>query len=149
VTTDEPVKRCQFDESRMVHQFDATLAGCVDAIPPVVERIMRIVGEMGCAGGKEFDIEIALNEALANAVEHGCQHDPSKEIQVRVECDPEAGMLIIVRDPGSGFDPARVRSPVVGEQIFTDHGRGIFLIDRLMDEVRYERGGTEIWMRKK
>ena len=66
-----------------------------------------------------------------------------------MECDPESGMLIVVRDPGSGFDPAEVPSPVVGERLFADHGRGIYLINHLMDEVRYERGGTEIWMRKR
>jgi anti-sigma regulatory factor (Ser/Thr protein kinase) len=38
---------------------------------------------------------------------------------------------------------------VAGERIFASHGRGVFLITELMDEVRYEKDGTEIWMRKK
>jgi serine/threonine-protein kinase RsbW len=57
-------------------------------------------------------------------------------------------MIIVVRDSGEGFDPADLPSPVMGEQLFEDHGRGIFLINRLMDEVRFRGGGTEIWMRK-
>jgi serine/threonine-protein kinase RsbW len=57
-------------------------------------------------------------------------------------------MLIIVRDPGEGFDPSSVPSPVIGQNVFSTHGRGIYLINQLMDEVRYERGGTEIHMRK-
>jgi serine/threonine-protein kinase RsbW len=70
-------------------------------------------------------------------------------VEIIVECDPDHGMLIIVRDPGSGFDPEELPNPVVGERIFADHGRGVYLINQLMDEVRYERGGTEIWMRKR
>ena len=55
----------------------------------------------------------------------------------------------VIRDPGEGFDPASIPSPILGENIFESHGRGIFLINELMDEVRYERGGTEIHMIKR
>ena len=40
-------------------------------------------------------------------------------------------------------------SPVVGENLYADGGRGIFLINQLMDSVEFGRGGTEITMRKK
>ena len=52
----------------------------------------------------------------------------------------------VVRDPGPGFDPAQIPSPVVGQNLFSTGGRGIYLINQLMDEVRFERGGTEIHM---
>ena len=58
-------------------------------------------------------------------------------------------MLIVVRDPGEGFDPASVPSPIEGQRIYESHGRGIFLINHLMDSVEFRRGGTEITMRKK
>ena len=110
---------------------------------------MTFVGEMGCATGQEFEIRLAISEALANAVEHGCENDPSKEVLICVECDPTRGMLIVVRDPGQGFDPSQVPSPIEGEQLFRAGGRGIFLINELMDEVHYHRGGTEIHMIKR
>jgi serine/threonine-protein kinase RsbW len=147
--TDETPRRCEFDREQLVVRIERTIPGTVEAIPLVVQEIMAIVAEMGCAAGSEFEIEVSVNEALANAVEHGCGHDPSKEVAIRVDCDPEQGMLIMVRDPGTGFDPTIIPSPVIGERIYADHGRGIFLINELMDEVRYERGGTEIWMVKK
>jgi serine/threonine-protein kinase RsbW len=147
--TDEKAPRCEFDRDELVHRFETTIPGTVDAIPPVVARIMEEVRRMGCAAGKEFDIEVAVNEALANAVQHGCANDPCKQVEVTVECDPAIGMLIVVKDPGSGFDPTNVPSPIVGKRLYADHGRGIFLINELMDEVRYMNGGTEIWMLKK
>ena len=104
---------------------------------------------MKCAEGKEFEIETALREALANAILHGCGNDPSKQVECSVTCDESRGMLIVVRDPGPGFDPAAVASPLHGQNVFESHGRGIYLINQLMDEVRFEKGGTEIHMRKK
>jgi serine/threonine-protein kinase RsbW len=103
---------------------------------------------MKCGAGKEFQIELALREALANAIVHGCGNDPSKNVEFCVACDETRGLLIVVRDPGSGFDPASIPSPITGQNVFSEHGRGIFLISQLMDEVHFERGGTEIHMRK-
>jgi len=55
----------------------------------------------------------------------------------------------VVRDQGEGFDPSAIKEPVVGQNLYSDHGRGIFMINQLMDEVTFERGGTEIRMRKR
>ena len=58
---------------------------------------------------------------------------------------PQTG---VVRDPSAGFDPNKLPCPTDEQNLFSDHGRGIYLINRLMDEVRYDRNGTEIHMRK-
>jgi serine/threonine-protein kinase RsbW len=143
----ESVKHCEFDSKDLLVKVDVTLPGEVKAIAPFIERVMSIVKEMGCAAGREFEIELALNEALSNAIKHGSAHDPSKQIQCCVACDHARGMLIIVREPGPGFDPASIPNPVMGQNIFSTGGRGIYLINELMDEVRFEKGGTEIHMR--
>jgi serine/threonine-protein kinase RsbW len=145
----EPQTRCEFDSSKLLVKLDLTMPGNADAITSVVQKIMAVVNEMGCAAGREYEIELALYEALANAVEHGSENDPSKKIQCSVACDHGRGMLIVVRDPGPGFDPASIPSPIVGQNIFSTGGRGIYLINQLMDEVRFEKGGTEIHMRMK
>jgi serine/threonine-protein kinase RsbW len=132
----------------MVVRVQKEVPGHVEAIAPVVEEIMEVIQEQGCATDSEFEIEVSLYEALANAVEHGCGHDPEKRVEVVVACDEHKGMVIMVRDPGPGFNPESVPSPVVGENIYADGGRGIFLINQLMDEVRFEKNGTEIWMIK-
>ena len=144
--SEQPLTRCDFNTTDLLVKLDLTLPGDVHAISPVVEKVMSIVTEMGCAAGKEFEIEVALREALANAIEHGAGHDSSKQIQCCVACDHTRGMLIVVRDPGPGFDPSQIPSPIVGEGLFATGGRGIYLINQLMDEVRFERGGTEIHM---
>jgi len=145
----DPRPTCNFDSEKLVMKLKVALAAERDAVDPVVQNIMEVVRGMQCAVGKEDDIELALTEALANAVVHGAKEDPSKVVECIVACDEERGMLIMVRDPGPGFDPAAIPNPCEGKNIFSSHGRGIFLINQLMDEVAFHKNGTEIHMIKK
>ena len=141
--------RIEFDSEKLIFRLNMTVPGHKESVTPVVERIMAIARDMGCATGKESEIELAVQEAVANADIHGCEENPNHSVRITVACDEKRGMIIMVRDPGAGFDPTNVPSPLVGENIYASHGRGIYLINQLMDEVRYERGGTEIWMKKR
>jgi serine/threonine-protein kinase RsbW len=141
--------RCDFDSDELIMSLEATIPADVRAIEPVVERILDETRKLGCATDKEFEIRTALHEALANAVVHGARQDPRQEVAIWVGCDQDRGMIIVVRDPGSGFDPKTVPSPLQARQLYSEHGRGIYLINELMDEVRFAQGGTEIWMRKR
>ena len=140
---------CTFDAETLTLKLSVSLAADRDAVDPVVVNIMNLVREMKCAPGREDDIELALTEALANAVVHGAKNDSSKVIECDVACDEKRGILIVVRDPGNGFDPAKIATPCEGENIFSNHGRGIYLINQLMDEVQFHKNGTEIHMLKK
>src|ERR1700719_1777120 len=128
--------------------FEVSLPADVAAISPVVAWVMHLVGQLEYAAGKEFEIEMALREALANAVLHGCKGDPAKKIEFSVTGDRQHGITIVVRDPGAGFDPATIPSPDADSNLHSEHGRGIFLISALMDEVTHEQNGTVIRMRK-
>jgi serine/threonine-protein kinase RsbW len=147
MSVDRPT--CDFEADKLILKLKVTLAADPNAIEPVVEGVMAIVREMQCVPGSEDAIELALAEALANAVVHGAKADPSKIIECDVGCDEERGMLIVVRDPGQGFDPNAIPSPICGESIYSDHGRGIYLINELMDEVKFAKNGTEIHMIKR
>ena len=146
---EQPQDACTFDPDRLVVRFELTIAASVKAIEPAVGQILSIAATMSCAQGKEFSIETAVREALANAITHGCQGDATKQVKISAYCDEERGMILVVRDPGKGFDPKTVPSPVRGDRLFAEHGRGIYLINQLMDEVRFRAGGSEIWMRKR
>ena len=140
---------CGFDAKKLILKLSVTLAADRKAVDPVVVSVMKVVREMKCADGREDEIELALSEALANAVVHGASADPTKIVECDVACDQEHGMLIVVRDPGPGFDPASIANPCVGENIYSSHGRGIYLINQLMDEVQFHKNGTEIHMIKR
>ena len=145
----ESLPVCEFIPGKIKLRIDVSMSAEVVSISPVVHGIMAMAGQIQTLSGKEMEIETALREALANAVTHGCHGDPDKVIHCCVALDETHGILIIVRDPGDGFDPLKVPNPLVGENIYSNHGRGIYLINQLMDEVQIRRNGTEIVMRKK
>ena len=147
--TDSDTPLLELEVENLIWRLQLSVPGSIEEIPGAVESILIELRGMKCAEGEEHQVELVLNEALANAVVHGCQEDPRHEVHIAVGCDEDRGIVIVVRDPGKGFDPGEVPSPLVGERIFASHGRGIFLINELMDHVRYRRGGTELWMRKK
>ena len=94
-------------------------------------------------------IELALQEAVANAIRHGCRGDVTKKLQCSVNIDSAGEVMITVRDPGPGFDPQTVADPLAPENMLKPSGRGIFLINGLMDDVEFADGGRELRMRKK
>jgi len=119
------------------------------AVDEVTEGVMRVLRDKGMAGKDDHHVELALQEALSNAVRHGCQNDPTKHIQCVVTCDASGDVVIVVRDPGPGFDASTVPNPTEEANLFKPSGRGVFLINQLMDEVRFDDGGREIRMTKR
>jgi serine/threonine-protein kinase RsbW len=117
-------------------------------ISPLVDRLMRLIEGSHCIPGEESAVELALREALNNAVVHGNRMDTHKLAQVRCRCQLGKGVSIVVRDQGQGFDPNAVPDSLAGNNLEAVHGRGIYLMKWAMDEVSFERGGTEVHMRR-
>jgi serine/threonine-protein kinase RsbW len=138
-----------FDPDQLTLILRVTLAADRKAVDPVVQEIMAVVRQMTDVDGKEDAIELSLQEALANAVIHGAKEDPTKTVECVVSSDDERGILIVVRDPGTGFSPETIPGCTVGENVYSNHGRGIFLINQLMDKVEFRKNGTEIHMVKR
>jgi anti-sigma regulatory factor (Ser/Thr protein kinase) len=116
-------------------------------ISTVADGVMQIMDEKHFAEDRRVEVEIALREALANAIKHGCNNDPTKNVQCCVALEEDGELLIVVRDPGPGFDVSAVPDPLVGAGLTKNSGRGVFLINQFMDEVRYEDEGREVRMR--
>jgi len=95
-----------------------------------------------------LDTEIALREALANAIVHGNQEILHKRVYVTCRCTTDGEVSITVEDEGQGFDSEAVLDPTAPENRLLTYGRGIYLMKTLMDEVRFERGGAVVHMRK-
>jgi len=130
-------------------EIDSWMASKIQAISPLVDRLMRLIEGSQCVPGEEFDVELALREALENAVVHGNQEDPDTKVHVRCRCQPGKEISIVVTDQGKGFDFEKT----VGNGITTDpdseHGPGIQLMKAYMDDVHFERGGSEVHMHKR
>jgi serine/threonine-protein kinase RsbW len=145
---DQSLPEKDFDPDKLRLILRVTLAADRKAVDPVVQEVMAVVRQMKDVDGKEDAIELSLQEALANAVIHGAKEDPTQTVEYVVSSDDDRGILIVVRDPGTGFSPEAVPGCTVGENVYSNHGRGIFLINQLMDKVEFRKNGTEIHMVK-
>ena len=126
-----------------------SLPSKVAAISPFSEQLMRFILNFRMADGSEIDIEMALLEALANAVIHGNGENSCKSVYVTCRCYMDGEVAITVRDEGKGSDSSTVPDPTFLENLLFTHGRGIYLMKTLMDEVSFEEGGAVVMMRKK
>lgn len=129
-------------------RLEFVFAGGSGAMTAARDRIMDFLHDHDVGEPEEIDIFVALQEALANAVLHGCKNDPSQIVRCSVEVDAET-ITIIIRDPGPGFETVAVTDASDDGTNLTQHGRGILLMRGLMDEVSYSHGGSELKLTKR
>jgi len=94
------------------------------------------------------NILISLIEAINNAIMHGNLMDAKKKVEFRYEVEGDF-VVFHVADEGKGFNFASTPDPTTPENIERPHGRGIFLMHHLADEVKYLRNGAEVMLKFK
>ncbi|HLW88059.1 MAG TPA: ATP-binding protein [Terriglobales bacterium] len=136
------------ESSTFTELLNLSMPANSESISTIIGAISEILERLDIPEQKRLEIDLAVQEALANAVVHGCKGDASKTIRCRLNGDQQGRVVISVTDPGPGFRPEIVPDPKRAEGLYGDHGRGVYLIRQLMDEVQFERGGAEIKMWK-
>lgn len=110
-------------------------------------QILDDVRSKGFSGNNFFAINLALEEALTNAIRHGNRHDPNKKIHVEAKVTPRRAEFLI-EDEGPGFDRKSIPDPTTEENLEKCSGRGILLIEAYMSSVTWDRGGRRLRMVK-
>ena len=115
-----------------------------------IEEAVALVTRHCFAGAERqesmrFRLQVALSEALANAIIRGNREDSAKHVGIRVELGTEA-IRVFVTDQGTGFDPRAVPEPLGPDAILGSGGRGLFLIRKLVDAVEFNEQGNSICM---
>jgi serine/threonine-protein kinase RsbW len=130
-------------------EIDFWMPSAVRAISPLVDRFMELIESAKCVPGVEFDVELAIREAVGNAVLHGNREDPDKQVHIRCRCQSGSEISIVVTDEGNGFDFLKILGNGLTSDFQGSHGHGIQLMRAYMDDVRFEKGGSEVHMRKR
>jgi anti-sigma regulatory factor (Ser/Thr protein kinase) len=130
-------------------EFTMTIPADPAAIPAVTEGVTSMLVQKHWPEEQIMSIELALQEAVANGIRHGCHGDASKQLQCTVNISADGEVIITVRDPGQGFDPTAVPDPLAPQNVLKPSGRGIFLINGLMDDVQFAEGGRALQMKKR
>lgn len=94
------------------------------------------------------NVLVATMEAINNAIIHGNKSDPNKLVVVKVEKEKNE-LVVNIKDQGSGFDPTSIPDPTAPENLEKINGRGIFLMERLSDEIEFSDKGRIVELKFK
>ena len=123
----------------------------IESVAEAAAAAAKVVSHSGLGEDAAFGIDMAVREAVTNAVLHGNRQDETKTIDVSLTVSPGA-FEIMVRDRGEGFDPESIPDPTDSQNVLKTSGRGIFFMRTFMDEVTWSRhpeGGTVVRMTKR
>lgn len=119
----------------------------VDIKVPNQTRYLCLIGHIGeniartlriYDGDREklaYDLNLVLTEAVANAIEHANEGNPAKEVHIEISIISQR-LIIKVFDFGPGFDVQKYIEP---RHPLDEHGRGIYLMHTIMDEIAYNQ----------
>jgi serine/threonine-protein kinase RsbW len=123
----------------------------IESIARAAEVAAQVVRRLGLGDEAAYGVDMAVREAVTNAVLHGNQQDETKRVEIKFHGSPEM-LEITVRDRGTGFDLSSVPDPTDPQNLMKASGRGILFMRTFMDDVVYSRhpeGGTVVRMTKR
>jgi len=129
---------------------ELTLPGRIESVEQAAVAVAAILSRSGVGEEVAFGVDLAVREAVTNAVLHGNKLDKGKSVRITIECSPSS-LEISVHDEGAGFNPQEVPNPTETENIMKASGRGIFFMRTFMDNVEWlirPEGGTTVRMSK-
>lgn len=129
---------------------ELNLPSRIESVAEAAAIVADFINRAGIGEEAAFGIDMAVREAVTNAVVHGNRQDQSKTVDLTLKSSPD-GVEIIVHDQGPGFNPTEVPDPTKEENILKTSGRGIFFMRSFMDMVDWLRrpeGGTTVRMVK-
>lgn len=120
----------------------------LEELERVDEVSLRCARQAGLDEGRSTEVAIAVVEAVTNAIMHGNAQDDSKVVRVRFACSP-GEIRVIVHDEGDGFDVSCLADPTDPERCMRCSGRGIYIMQHVMDKVEFDMSnGTTVTMTK-
>jgi len=123
----------------------------IETVATAAAAVAEFVGRSGVSDDAAFGIDMAVREAVTNAVLHGNRQDENKTVELVLKSSPDA-VEISIHDQGPGFNPEKVPDPTATENLLKTSGRGIFFMRTFMDEVDWlirPEGGTTVRMLKR
>ena len=134
-----------------VETTELSLPSRIETVATAAAAVVEFIGRCGMSDDAAFGIDMAIREAVTNAVLHGNREDETKTVDIVLKSSPDA-VEISVHDQGPGFNPEDVPDPTAKENILKTSGRGIFFMRTFMDEVDWlirPEGGTTVRMLKR
>ena len=130
---------------------EITLASRIESIAEAATVASQVASRLRLNEEAAFGLDLAVREAVTNAVLHGNRQDAGQPVELAFT-DDGTELVVTVRDRGEGFNPEAVPDPTDAQNLLKASGRGILFIRTFMDTVEWSRhpeGGTIVRMTKK
>jgi len=134
-------------EQQAIWQCDCGIPSRLGAGADIQEQILAQLGRNHWPQRDVFGVQLAIEEALVNAIKHGNRSDSSKQVHIACQLFPDR-LAIVITDEGSGFDPSSVPDPTAPENLESPCGRGIMLMRSFMSRVEFAPPGNSVLMEK-
>lgn len=118
-----------------------------DQCAPLMAEILAALQLHGWSADDKFSIQMAMEEAVMNAIKHGNGCDPTKMVDINLGFDDQK-FEATISDYGGGFDPNELPDPTADENLGKTCGRGVMLMKNFVDTVEYNESGNEVKMIK-
>jgi serine/threonine-protein kinase RsbW len=134
----------------MTETIELSIDSNLEFVDLVASETKSVTAKMGFDEDDASWIELAVHEAVINAITHGNKNAGDKKVEVRFVTEQDA-LVVYVRDYGEGFDPSKLPDPTNSDNLLNPSGRGIFYMRTFMDEVEHSihsEGGSVVRMKK-
>ncbi len=128
-------------------QFHREVPSTLTEASRVLSEIVAELQRQGWSERDIFSVQLAVEEALVNAIKHGNRSDQSKLVSTRCRVSRQA-ICVEIADEGEGFDPSQVPDPTSPERLEEPSGRGIMLMRTFMNRVTYNAKGNVVTLEK-
>lgn len=127
----------------MVERYNFRFPASFQEIRRIEASVFPDIEARGCPKEDLLNIRLALGEALANAIRHGCREDPSKMVTLEVFLE-DTCIRFRIEDEGNGFDYTGIPDPREKARLHEPAGRGLFLIRKFCDAMVFNDKGNVI-----
>jgi serine/threonine-protein kinase RsbW len=111
----------------------------------VENAVDEITNKIGISYNNYGKILISLLEAVNNAIVHGNNSSPQKYVDIKINY-VKGKLTIKIKDEGKGFSPESVPDPTTPDNIEEVNGRGVYIMTKLADEIKYSKKGNSVTM---
>lgn len=122
-----------------------TITSEIGNIVSVQNFIEQLVNGIELEGKIFGRINLAIIEAVNNAILHGNHNDKTKQITIEAEIE-EDKITVSVSDEGEGFDYTDIPDPTIPENLLKTTGRGLYLMNVLSDNLEFLNNGSMVIM---
>ena len=137
----------------MTSEFELTVTSKMENLAVVYDFVTSVAGEFSLSDDETFALQMAVDEACANVIEHAYDRTANGKMSIRCRLIDDE-IVVIIRDHGRPFNPQCVPRPDVTAPLDKrcDGGLGLYLMEKLMDSIAWEFDpgeGNTLTMRKR